>query len=91
MTALQLRAPGEPLTPDGEAWRGASIEHLEEVLDCQLEAPQQFRELGGRRDDDVGGARELLGRLVRGDRDPHRELEPVDPRNASRSVVSSPA
>ena len=33
MSALQLRAPGEQLTPDGEAWRGASIEHLEEVLD----------------------------------------------------------
>ncbi len=33
MAALQLRAPGEALTPDGEAWRGPSIEHLHEVLD----------------------------------------------------------
>ena len=33
MTALQLRAPGEPLTPDGEAWTGASIEHLSQVLE----------------------------------------------------------
>jgi putative hydrolase of the HAD superfamily len=33
MTALQLRAPGEPLTPEGETWSGASIEHLSEVLD----------------------------------------------------------
>ena len=33
MAAVQLRAPGETLTPDGEAWRGASIEHLNEVLD----------------------------------------------------------
>ncbi|HEU5065406.1 MAG TPA: HAD-IA family hydrolase, partial [Gaiellaceae bacterium] len=33
MTALQLRAPGEPLTPDGETWTGASIERLTEVLD----------------------------------------------------------
>jgi putative hydrolase of the HAD superfamily len=33
MTAIQLRAPGEALTPDGEAWRGASIEHLADVLD----------------------------------------------------------
>jgi putative hydrolase of the HAD superfamily len=33
MTALQLRAPGEPLTPEGETWTGASIEHLNEVLD----------------------------------------------------------
>jgi len=32
MTALQLRAPGEQLTPDGEAWTGASIEHLAELL-----------------------------------------------------------
>ena len=32
MTAVQLRAPGEALTPDGEAWRGASIESLSEVL-----------------------------------------------------------
>jgi putative hydrolase of the HAD superfamily len=33
MAAVQLRAPGETLTSDGEAWRGASIEHLSEVLD----------------------------------------------------------
>ena len=33
MTALQLRAPGEPLTPDGEAWMGPSIERLTDVLD----------------------------------------------------------
>ena len=33
MTALQLRAPGEPLTPEGETWTGSSIEHLSEVLD----------------------------------------------------------
>jgi putative hydrolase of the HAD superfamily len=33
MTAVQLRAPGETLTPDGEAWQGASIEHLSEVVD----------------------------------------------------------
>ena len=32
MTALQLRAPGEQLTPDGEAWQGRSIESLSEVL-----------------------------------------------------------
>jgi putative hydrolase of the HAD superfamily len=33
MTALQLRAPGEPLTPEGETWTGASIEYLSQVLD----------------------------------------------------------
>jgi putative hydrolase of the HAD superfamily len=33
MTALQLRAPGEPLTSDGEAWTGPHIEHLSEVLE----------------------------------------------------------
>jgi putative hydrolase of the HAD superfamily len=33
MTALQLRAPGEPLTAEGENWTGASIEHLSQVLD----------------------------------------------------------
>jgi len=32
-TAVQLRAPGEALTPDGEAWPGASIERLSEVLE----------------------------------------------------------
>jgi putative hydrolase of the HAD superfamily len=33
MTAVQLRAPGERLTPSGEEWRGASIESLAEVLE----------------------------------------------------------
>jgi hypothetical protein len=33
MAAVQLRAPGEPLTPEGEAWTGPSVEHLSEVLD----------------------------------------------------------
>jgi putative hydrolase of the HAD superfamily len=33
MAALQLRAPGEPLTPEGETWTGASIEYLSQVLD----------------------------------------------------------
>ena len=33
MTALQLRAPGEQLTRDGEAWQGPSIEHLSEVVE----------------------------------------------------------
>jgi hypothetical protein len=33
MAAVQLKAPGETLTSDGEAWRGVSIEHLTEVLD----------------------------------------------------------
>lgn len=33
MAALQLRAPGEPLTPEGETWTGPSIEHLSEVLE----------------------------------------------------------
>jgi putative hydrolase of the HAD superfamily len=32
MAAVQLRAPGEPLTPEGEAWTGRSIEHLSQVL-----------------------------------------------------------
>jgi putative hydrolase of the HAD superfamily len=32
MTAVQLRAPGEPLTPEGEAWTGRSVERLGEVL-----------------------------------------------------------
>jgi putative hydrolase of the HAD superfamily len=32
MAVVQLRAPGEPLTPEGEAWTGPSIEHLREVL-----------------------------------------------------------
>jgi putative hydrolase of the HAD superfamily len=33
MTALQLRAPGEPLTPEGETWTGPSVERLSEVLE----------------------------------------------------------
>jgi putative hydrolase of the HAD superfamily len=33
MTAVQLRAPGEELTESGQRWRGASIEHLREVLE----------------------------------------------------------
>jgi putative hydrolase of the HAD superfamily len=33
MAAVQLRAPGEPLTPEGERWTGASVERLSEVLD----------------------------------------------------------
>ena len=33
MTAVQLRAPGEELTPSGEEWRGASIQSLAEVLE----------------------------------------------------------
>lgn len=32
MIALQLRAPGEELTEPGNAWQGASIQHLSEVL-----------------------------------------------------------
>ena len=32
MTALQLRSPGEPLTPEGEAWTGPSVERLSDVL-----------------------------------------------------------
>jgi putative hydrolase of the HAD superfamily len=32
MTAVQLHVRGEHLTPDGEAWQGASIESLSEVL-----------------------------------------------------------
>ena len=33
MTALQLRAPGEPLTEDGERWTGRYVETLSDVLD----------------------------------------------------------
>lgn len=33
MTALQLRAPGEPLTKDGERWRGRHVGRLSEVLE----------------------------------------------------------
>jgi putative hydrolase of the HAD superfamily len=33
MTALQLRAPGEPLTAEGERWTGRYIARLSDVLD----------------------------------------------------------
>jgi len=33
MTAVQLRVPGEALTPEGERWHGPSIERLAELLD----------------------------------------------------------
>jgi len=33
MTALQLRAPGEPLTEDGDRWAGRYVERLSDVLD----------------------------------------------------------
>ena len=33
MTALQLRAPGEPLTEEGERWEGAYVERLSDVLE----------------------------------------------------------
>jgi putative hydrolase of the HAD superfamily len=33
MTSLQLRAPGEQLTPEGERWTGDYVERLSEVLD----------------------------------------------------------
>ena len=33
MTAVQLRVPGEELTPPGKEWRGPAIESLREVLD----------------------------------------------------------
>jgi len=33
MTALQLRAPGEALTPEGERWAGDYVERLSDVLD----------------------------------------------------------
>jgi putative hydrolase of the HAD superfamily len=33
VTALQLRAPGEPLTEEGERWEGAYVERLSDVLD----------------------------------------------------------
>jgi putative hydrolase of the HAD superfamily len=36
MDAVQLRAPGERLTPDGEAWTGRSVEHLSELLELPL-------------------------------------------------------
>jgi putative hydrolase of the HAD superfamily len=33
MTAIQLRVPGEELTPSGQEWQGATIGSLAEVLD----------------------------------------------------------
>jgi putative hydrolase of the HAD superfamily len=33
MTSLQLRAPGEALTPEGERWTGDYVERLSDVLD----------------------------------------------------------
>jgi putative hydrolase of the HAD superfamily len=33
MTAVQLRAPGEPLTEEGERWTGRSVERLSDVLE----------------------------------------------------------
>lgn len=33
MTALQLRAPGEELTPEGERWTGPAVERLSDVLE----------------------------------------------------------
>lgn len=33
MTALQLRAPGEALTPEGERWTGRYVERLSDVLE----------------------------------------------------------
>jgi putative hydrolase of the HAD superfamily len=33
MTALQLRAPGEALTPEGDSWTGDYVERLSDVLD----------------------------------------------------------
>jgi putative hydrolase of the HAD superfamily len=36
MTAIQLRAPGEPLTPEGEAWTGRSIDRLSDLLQLSL-------------------------------------------------------
>jgi putative hydrolase of the HAD superfamily len=33
MTALQLRAPGEPLTAEGERWAGDYVERLSDVLE----------------------------------------------------------
>jgi putative hydrolase of the HAD superfamily len=36
MAAIQLRAPGETLTPDGEAWVGRSVAHLSDLLELAL-------------------------------------------------------
>jgi hypothetical protein len=33
MTAVQLRPPGEQLTPDGERWEGRYVERLSDVLE----------------------------------------------------------
>ena len=33
MTAVQLRTPGEPLTPEGERWQGRYVERLSGVLE----------------------------------------------------------
>jgi len=33
MAVLQLRAPGEQLTPEGERWTGDYVERLSDVLD----------------------------------------------------------
>jgi putative hydrolase of the HAD superfamily len=33
MKAVQLRAPGEPLTPEGERWTGRYVERLSDVLE----------------------------------------------------------
>jgi FMN phosphatase YigB (HAD superfamily) len=33
MTALQLRAPGEALTPEGKRWTGDYVERLSDVLE----------------------------------------------------------
>lgn len=36
LDAIQLRAPGEALTPDGEAWTGRSVERLSDLLQLSL-------------------------------------------------------
>ena len=33
MTAVQLRSPGESLTPEGERWQGRYVERLSDVLE----------------------------------------------------------
>ena len=33
MDVVQLRAPGEPLTEDGERWTGRYVERLSDVLE----------------------------------------------------------
>ncbi len=37
MASVQLRAPGEPLTEEGERWDGASMERLSDVLELVRE------------------------------------------------------